>query len=434
MKQIEQEYKNKTSNSEKLFSEAINIFPGGICHPLRYFHPYPFYIKRAKGSKIWDVDNNQYTDYWMGHYSLIFGHSYPHIINHLKNEMENGTQWGIVNSLQIRLAEKIINNIKSAEMGKFANTGMEANTYAIRLARAYTKNKIVLKAEGGWHGFTSDLMYGINPNFNNVETEGLLESEFEYTKTIPFNDIEGTEKILNQTKEIACVIIEPVLGSAGFIPAKKEYLQFLSEESKKREYILIFDEIITGFRLGLGGAQEYYNVYPDITVLGKILGGGLPIGALFGNKEIMKLSDIKNNVVKIGGGTFSCNPLTMSSGLKTLDILENNKQIYSELNSIGDKFRAKVNSELNDINKKCIATGISSLFQLHYLNKENQNINNAKQKESLDDKKKSEELFLRLVIKGFYLPRLHGAISYSHKQEENTELINNIIEIANTIK
>ena len=148
----------------------------------------------------------------------------------------------------------------------------------------------------------------------------------------------------------------------------------------------------------------------------------------------MKLSDIKNNVVKIGGGTFSCNPLTMSSGLKTLDILENNKQIYSELNSIGDKFRAKVNSELNDINKKCIATGISSLFQLHYLNKENQNINNAKQKESLDDKKKSEELFLRLVIKGFYLPRLHGAISYSHKQEENTELINNIIEIANTIK
>ena len=434
MKQIEQEYKNKTSNSEKLFSEAINIFPGGICHPLRYFHPYPFYIKRAKGSKIWDVDNNQYTDYWMGHYSLIFGHSYPHIINHLKNEMENGTQWGIVNSLQIRLAEKIINNIKSAEMGKFANTGMEAYTYAIRLARAYTKNKIVLKAEGGWHGFTSDLMYGINPNFNNVETEGLLESEFEYTKTIPFNDIEGTEKILNQTKEIACVIIEPVLGSAGFIPAKKEYLQFLSEESKKREYILIFDEIITGFRLGLGGAQEYYNVYPDITVLGKILGGGLPIGALFGNKEIMKLSDIKNNVVKIGGGTFSCNPLTMSSGLKTLDILENNKQIYSELNSIGDKFRAKVNSELNDINKKCIATGISSLFQLHYLNKENQNINNAKQKESLDDKKKSEELFLRLVIKGFYLPRLHGAISYSHKQEENTELINNIIEIANTIK
>ena len=126
-----------------LFAKA-NIFPGGICHPLRYFHPYPFYIKRAKGSKIWDVDNNQYTDYWMGHYSLIFGHSYPPIIKHLSSEMENGTQWGIVNNLQIKLAEKIINNIKSAEMGKFANTGMEANTYAIRLARAYTKNKIVL--------------------------------------------------------------------------------------------------------------------------------------------------------------------------------------------------------------------------------------------------------------------------------------------------
>ena len=319
-------------------------------------------------------------------------------------------------------------------MGKFVNTGMEANTYAIRLARAYTKNKIVLKAEGGWHGFTSDLMYGINPNFNNVETEGLLESESRYTKTIPFNDIEDTGKILNQNKEIACIIIEPVLGSAGFIPAKKEYLKYLSEESKKRGYILIFDEIITGFRLGLGGAQEYYNVYPDITVLGKILGGGLPIGALFGNKEIMKLADIKNNIVKIGGGTFSCNPLTMLSGLKTLEILENNKKIYTELNSIGDKFRAKVNSELNDINKKCIATGISSLFQLHYLNKENQNINNAKQKESLDNKKKSEELFLKLVINGFYLPRLHGAISYSHKKEENTELISNITKIAENIK
>tara|TARA_B100001971_G_C18196480_1_gene541792 strand:- start:98 stop:1402 length:1305 start_codon:yes stop_codon:yes gene_type:complete len=434
MKEIEQEYKDKTSKSEQLFSKAINIFPGGICHPLRYFQPYPFYIKRAKGSKIWDVDNNQYTDYWMGHYSLIFGHSYPSIIKHLSSEMKNGTQWGIVNNLQIRLAEKIINNIKSAEMGKFVNTGMEANTYAIRLARAYTKNKIVLKAEGGWHGFTSDLMYGINPNFNNVETEGLLESESRYTKTIPFNDIEDTGKILNQNKEIACIIIEPVLGSAGFIPAKKEYLKYLSEESKKRGYILIFDEIITGFRLGLGGAQEYYNVYPDITVLGKILGGGLPIGALFGNKEIMKLADIKNNIVKIGGGTFSCNPLTMLSGLKTLEILENNKKIYTELNSIGDKFRAKVNSELNDINKKCIATGISSLFQLHYLNKENQNINNAKQKESLDNKKKSEELFLKLVINGFYLPRLHGAISYSHKKEENTELISNITKIAENIK
>jgi len=283
MTEFSDEYTQKTSRSKKLFERAMKVMPGGVCHNIRYFPPYPLYIdgqKGAKGSKIYDVDGNELIDFWMGHYTMILGHA-PPFINALKEQLEYGTHWGIVNDLQVELAELVNKLVPCAEMIRFGVSGTEATMYAVRLARAYTKRRIIAKVEGGWHGGNTDLSVAIHQPYDKPDSAGLLSEATKYTIGLPFNDIEVTSQILRKHKDdLAAVIIEPVVGAGGFIPAEKDYLKALRELTEEFDGELIFDEIITGFRLALGGAQEFYGIIPDLATFGKILGGGMPIGGI----------------------------------------------------------------------------------------------------------------------------------------------------------
>ncbi|RLI14581.1 glutamate-1-semialdehyde 2,1-aminomutase, partial [Candidatus Bathyarchaeota archaeon] len=317
-------YVSKTSKSKALYERAKKVLPAGVSYAIRYFEPYPFYTARAEGSKLFDVDGNEYVDFWLGHTALILGHSPPAVVEAVRKQLERGTHFGTSHELEVKLAEKIVKMVPSAEMVRFTNSGTEANMYATRLARAYTGKNKIAKFEGGWHGGYDALHKGVRYPFDIPESAGLTEGALRDTIVLPFNDLEGVEEKL-KNERVASIVIEPVLGAGGGIPAEREFLKGLREFCDENDILLIFDEVITGFRLAPGGGQEYYNVIPDITVFGKILGGGFPIGAFCGRRDIMERI---NNLIyerphySFHGGTFAANPMSMIAGLATLEILE----------------------------------------------------------------------------------------------------------------
>jgi len=317
-------YKQSRAKSRQVYSRSTKLFPGGISHNIRYFEPYPFFVDRAKGKKIVDVDGNDYSDYWMGHWALILGHSPPAVSSALARQAKEGTLFGTVNAVSVELGELIQKLIPSAELMRFSSTGSEATMYAARLARAKTGRRVIAKAIGGWHGFNSVLMQSVNYPFESDEGIGLLEDEGQYVESIPYNDLDGSLKILETIKDdLACIIIEPLLAGGGCIMPIEAYLEGLEEFAKKNGSLFILDEIVTGFRFSLGAASQSCGLDPDLFTLGKIVGGGMPIGVVCGRKEIMSLADPVERKEKqvrcaIGGGTFSSNPMTMTAGLATL--------------------------------------------------------------------------------------------------------------------
>ncbi|HVX02803.1 MAG TPA: aminotransferase class III-fold pyridoxal phosphate-dependent enzyme, partial [Nitrososphaera sp.] len=285
-------YRAKTAKSKGLYVRSEKLFPGGISHNIRYFEPYPFFANAARGKNLFDVDGNKYTDYWMGHWALILGHSPAPVASALARQAKNGTLYGVVNKASVDLAEAIKKLMPRAEMMRFSSTGSEATMYAVRLARAKTGRRVIAKAIGGWHGFNTTLMQTVNFPFEAEEGPGLVQDEGQYVESVPFNDLEASLKVLETVRDdLACVIIEPVLGGAGCIPPAKGYLEGLQEFCKKNGALFILDEIVTGFRLSLHGAQGAYGLEPDLFTLGKICGGGMPIGIVCGDKDIMSLAD-----------------------------------------------------------------------------------------------------------------------------------------------
>ena len=321
-------YERKTKKSKSLYLRSSNVFPGGVSHNIRFFEPYPFFSKEAKGKSILDIDDNKYTDYWMGHWALILGHS-PNIVSKsLLKQITKGTLYGTANELSVDLGEIIQKLMPRAEYIRFSTTGSEATMYAVRLARAKTSKRIIAKIEGGWHGYNTSLMHAVNYPFDIREGSGLIQDEEQFIKAIPFNDLQESLKILESIKDdLAGIIVEPVLGGAGCIPPVDGFLQGLQEFAKKNDNLFILDEIVTGFRLSIHGASSIYKLEPDIFTLGKIVGGGLPIGVVCGDKDIMALADPimkdKEYCCAIGGGTFSANPVTMTAGLTTINYLKN---------------------------------------------------------------------------------------------------------------
>ena len=279
-------YASEAPKSRRLYERACRVLPAGVSYIIRYFEPYPFYTMKAKGSKLFDVDGNEYIDFWMGHCSLILGHSPSNAMKKVKQQIENGTQYGTSHELEIALAEQVVKMIPSAETVRFTNSGTEAIMYGIRLARTYTGREKIAKFEGGWHGGYDALHVAVKPPLDVPESGGLTSGVLKDTVVLPFNDIEEVKRRVKD-EELAAIIVEPVLGAGGGIPAEREFLRELRELCSEKGTLLIFDEVITGFRLSPGGAQQYYGVLPDITVLGKILGGGFPVGAIAGGREIM---------------------------------------------------------------------------------------------------------------------------------------------------
>ncbi len=429
-------YKNKTFESMNLYFKSKEIFPGGINHNIRYFKPYPFYTVKAKGKFLTDIDGNKYVDFWNGHWALILGHSPKIVSNRLKKQVKRGTLYGTANETSIKLGEMINKAIPLAENIRFSSTGSEATMYAIRLARAKTGKRVIAKVIGGWHGYNSNLLQSVNYPYEVDEGIGLIEDEGQFIESIHFNDLDRSLKVLESIKDdLAGIIIEPVLGGAGCITPNEGYLEGLQEFARKNDSLLILDEIVTGFRHSFSGAMNYFKLEPDIFTLGKIIGGGLPIGAVCGKKEIMSLADVTNKNDKsmycsIGGGTFSANPLTMTAGYNTLKFLKNNPDVYEKINSLGDLTRNELFKLFKELKIEVEVTGFGSLFMIHFLNDKVKKINNA-----VDSALTNNELLFNyqfaLIAKHniFFLPLKMGAFSNAHEREDVYKLLEATREI-----
>ncbi len=438
MKYFFETYRQKTKKSESLFKRAREVMPGGVSHNIHYFPPYPFFVKKAKGSKVWDVDGNEYVDLWMGNYTHILGHHSEIIVRAIEAQLKEGIHWGILFEKQVEWAELIRELNPCAEMVRFCCSGTEATMYAVRLARAFTGKNTILKIAGGWHGANSDLSRGIKMPYEREESLGLLPELQQYTKVIPLNDLSSSLDVIHQNKDdLAGVILEPVVGEGGFIPATMEYLKMLQSETERLGILLIFDEVISGFRVALGGFQERFHINPDLTTLGKIIGGGLPVGALVGKKEILEKTspEKKGNKwekIMIGGGTFSSHPLTAAAGLSMLRYLKDHKdEIYPALEKKGAKVRKGVQEALDREGVNAVVTGIGSLFQTHFPHQKGVILDSPHSIHQLTDIEKREvEFRIRMLNHGVHVMHGGGGLSIAHSDEDIEKIIKAARQVA----
>jgi len=420
---LSSEYAARTPLSRRLYGRARKVFAGGVNHNARSYSPYPLFLKRAKGQHVWDEDGNRYVDYWMGHMALILGHSPGVVVEALRQQIGNGTHYGMGSRLSLELGEEIQRSVPCAEMLRFCNTGAEATMYLVRLARAFTRKRTVVKIAGGWHGYNTELNKGVHRPFDRAEGEGILPAEQSHLVTVRFNDLEAAGRAMRKSKnDLAVVFLEPVLGAGGCIPADPEYLRGLRELTERAGALLAFDEIITGYRLALGGAQELYGVKPDLAALGKIVGGGLPIGLVCGLKEVVSMADPsrKERFVSIGGGTFSENPLSMAAGLATTRFLRRNRgSVYPRLEEAGGRLRSGVDRAFKEQGIRAHTTGMGSLFFTHFGEKPT-----SAEQAAAEDRSLAAAYSMRLLSSGvFLLPGHAGAISTAHTKEDIERLI-----------
>jgi glutamate-1-semialdehyde 2,1-aminomutase len=310
----------EVKRSKKLYEKAKRLLPGGVDSPVRAFGPHPFFIDRGYGSRIRDVDGNEYVDYCLAYGPLILGHRPPSVMKAIAEQVKKGVLFGIPSELELNLAEKIMKHVPCAEMVRFVNSGTEATASVVRLARAYTKRENILIFDGCYHGAHDHFLFGKK----GPKSPGIPHVLRRNTLVGSFNDLASVEKIARKT-EFAAIMVEPVVGNLGCVPPTEGFLKGLREICDERNALLIFDEVITGFRLALGGAQEFYDVVPDLATLGKIIGGGFPVGAFVGKTEIMKLVAPAGKVFQ--AGTFCGHPVTMTAGLATIETLEKKRAI-----------------------------------------------------------------------------------------------------------
>lgn len=346
--------------SYEYYERAKKVLPGGVNSPVRSARAVgtrPIFVREAKGAWIWDEDGNRYIDYVCSWGPLILGHSHPDVVRAIREVAEKGTSYGIPCKLEVEMAEQVVKMVPSVEVIRFVNSGTEAVMSAIRLARGVTGRKKIIKFDGCYHGHADALLVKAGSGvatFGVPGSAGVPEEVVAQTIVLPYNDLNAFETTMGeQGKEIAAVIVEPVAGNMGVVPPVDGFLEGLKRLCEKYGALLIFDEVITGFRLAPGGAQEYYGVLPDITCLGKIIGGGLPVGAYGASREIMKHVAPDGPVYQ--AGTLSGNPLAMAAGLATLKILENG-EIYKEL----DEKAAYLEKGLKEVSSRI---GISVTLQ-----------------------------------------------------------------------
>ncbi|MFQ5646919.1 MAG: aspartate aminotransferase family protein, partial [bacterium] len=397
---------------------------------------------------FYDVDGNRYLDFWMGHYANILGHSPVCVREKLAEKLAQGA-WhsGIVCRDEVRLAELVCRLVPSAEMVRFCCSGTESSMYGLRLARSYTGREIVMKVSGGWHGAGADLLVSVSRPYEKSESAGLLAASTDKIVSVPFNDPAAAEKLIRKYGDrLAAVIIEPMVGVGGFIMADREYLEVIRKASRQAGAVLIFDEIISGFRLGLGGAQEIAGVLPDLTLLGKVLGGGMPLGAVCGRRDIMKLADpatadrAEGKYTVTGGGTFSCHPLAMAAGIAMLEqLIAREAEIYPKLARAGDYLRQGIEEVFADHDIWMECTGFASLFMPHFpLGKRGgeQRVVKSPADAAYKTDVHKREIILKekLLQKGIYVMHGGGAVSDAHTKEDLDSLLQALESIAPEIK
>jgi glutamate-1-semialdehyde 2,1-aminomutase len=418
-------YKKNTIKSAKIFARSKKLHISGVSHNIRFFEPYPFVTKSAKGKHLTDVDSNKYTDYWMGHWSIVLGHAAPKVAEKVRKQINSCWMHGTVNENTVEFSEVIQDAVPVAEKIRYVSTGTEATMYATRIARAKTGKKIIAKIDGGWHGYTTDLLKSVNYPFDQPESAGLTDES--HIVSVPYNNLEKSISILESVKnDLAGIIIEPVLGGAGCIPATKEYLTGIQEFVHRNNALYMLDEIVTGFRFRFGCLYKTMGLDPDIVTLGKIVGGGFPIGVICGKNEIMKITDTNSNKrldrSYIGGGTFSANPMTMTSGRAMLKILKKNSgPIYKKIGKLGDEARKGLAKIFAD---KVTVTGMGSLFMPHFLSNGITQVTNAEEASMCDTQTLKRYHFEMIAKDGiFFLPGKLGVISYVHSESDIKDLL-----------
>jgi glutamate-1-semialdehyde 2,1-aminomutase len=405
--------------SKKLFELASRYMPGGVSSPVRAYKPYPFFTHRAKGSKIYDVEGREYTDYCLAYGPLVLGHGNEEVKEAVKKQLENGWLYGTPHEKEIELVEKIIHHYPSVEMVRFVNTGSEATMSGLRLARAFKERDKIVKIEGGFHGAHDSVLVKAGSGattFGIPDSKGVPKESVINTLQIPFNNVEALDEVLEKNSDgVAALIIEPVMGNVGPIPPRNNYLSEVRKITEERDVLLIFDEVITGFRLALGGAQEFYGVEADLTILGKIVGGGFPIGAFGGKREIMELVAPSGAVYQ--AGTFSGNPVSITAGLKTIEIMER-EGVPRRINEVGERLRSALREMLPDLGVPAYVSGAGSMFKVFFTSsKEVNNYNDALG----CDRDKYLRFFHKMLSSDIFLPPSQfetNFISFAHTEED----------------
>ena len=368
--------------SSILYSRAKTVMPGGVNSPVRAFNSVggePIFIKSAKGSQITDVDGNQYVDYVASWGPLIFGHAHPQIVEAVTRQSEIGTSYGASTELEIELAEKVVAAVPSIEVVRMVNSGTEAVMSALRLARGFTGRDKIVKFEGCYHGHGDSLLVKAGSGLASLgtpECPGIVSSLAEKTLNLPYNDSNAVSNLFQKEgAEIAALIVEPIAGNMGVIPPKSGFLETLRKETKKAGALLIFDEVITGFRVSLGGAQKLFGVTPDITCLGKIIGGGLPVGAYGGSKEVMDHISPVGSVYQ--AGTLSGNPLAMAAGNVMLDLLSE-PNVYELLEEKSKRLCSGLEKNTKDLGIATHFTRAGSMFSSFFTDQLVENFESVK--------------------------------------------------------
>jgi glutamate-1-semialdehyde 2,1-aminomutase len=411
----------KTTKSQEIFTAAQNLMPGGVSSPVRAFKSVggqPIVFDRVNGAYIWDVDGNKYIDYVGTWGPAICGHAHPEVISALHAALEKGTSFGAPSVLENVLAEMVIDAVPSIEMVRFVNSGTEACMAVLRLMRAFTNREKIIKFEGCYHGHADMFLVKAGSGVATLglpDSPGVPKSATRSTLTAPYNDLEAVKALFEENRDqIAGVILEPVVGNAGFIPPDAGFLEGLRELTHEHGALLVFDEVMTGFRIAYGGAQEKFGITPDLTTMGKVIGGGLPVGAYGGRRDIMSMIAPAGPVYQ--AGTLSGNPLAMTAGIKTLELLQK-PGTYEQLERITKKLADGLLKVAQETGHAACGGSISAMFGLFFTSGPVHNYEDAKKA----DTTKFGRFHRGMLERGIYLAPSQfeaGFTSLAHTDED----------------
>jgi len=367
---ILERYRTLHPKAAKLYDRAREVIPGGITHDIRHLTPFSIYVDRASGVRKWDVDGHEYIDYWMGHGALFLGHCHPAVVKAIQGQVARGTHFGASHELEIRWAELVQQLIPSGEMVRFTMSGTEATHLALRVTRAFTGKSKIVKLHGHFHGWHDGVVAGVHPPFEVPLSAGVPGATLDQVLLCPPNDIKAVETLLERG-DVAGVILEPAGGQAGTTPTVSGYLHDLRALTRRHGVVLIFDEVITGFRYAPGGAQAYFNVIPDLTTLAKIVAGGLPGGAVCGRRELMSMIahrgdptwDRSERVAH--AGTFNANPVSAAAAIATLEICADGA-LQARANKAGEELRRGLGDAMKRVGLPGAVYGEASIYHVSF--------------------------------------------------------------------
>jgi glutamate-1-semialdehyde 2,1-aminomutase len=418
------------SNSKSLFDRAQRVIPSGVNSPVRYYNPFPFFAVSGKGSTMRTADNETYIDYCMGYGALLLGHSYSAVTESVKSRIDGGSLFCVPTEEEIQLAELISKAVQCAEMIRLVNTGMEATMNAIRLARAFTKKKKVVKFDGCYHGAYDYVL--TKPGVYASISDGIINEASSQTLVLPYNDSESLEQVIKDDDDVGCVIVEPVAANMGLVLPEKQYLNEIRRITRQNDIVLIFDEVVTGFRLALGGAGEFFGIKPDLATFAKAMGNGFPIAAIAGKREIMQQLSPSGKVYQ--ASTYAGNPACVSASIATIEVLgEAKNEIYPKVARTCDNIVSGIKDALKNFKLDYTINNIGSMFQLFFTDEKVKNAVSANKSDPIMFRK----LFDELLKRGVFIPPSRSEtcfISYSHSEDDADKTVESYYESLREVK